>query len=752
MARGRLIRTRQCRQSAVWLGLAFFCLGPGAFAATETLESPALRIELNTNPYSFRVLERSTGDVLVEQSSTAFTKSREKVVSAKGVTKTRNSMEATLALAGTATEAHVAFKFSTPEVIQVILTYGGGNPGEIFEEFKDQGEHYYGIWEYPLSESIDNRGVDHDFFGIGRMPEENWVNARAPFYVTSRKYGIYVETTAKGHYTVAKEGKTSFSFEDSALRYDILYGPSYADIFRRYNAIAGPAFMPPTWAFNSIWWRDDHHADLRGVSNAQEKVIDDADHLAALHIPASAIWLDRPFGTGRMGWGNMDFDASFPNPSKMISDLGDRGMYLLIWVANRTWNNLYDEGSAKGWLFQAPNGPAADMRIPAAYEWFQKKLDAYVRLGVRGYKIDRGEERELPESVENLNAILFPKMVGEGLAAAYGRDYFTFARNANDAARKYTSIWNGDTHSTFGGLQESIKNVQRCGAMNFPMWGSDTGGYIRVPEKELFARWLEFSAYSPMMEVLIGPRRTIWQDYDNELVGIAQEYTRAHHDLIPYTRSYMYQATRTGMPIVRSLIFAYPKDAGLYETWDEYLFGGEILVAPVTAAGATSRAVYLPEGRWMDYNDKATIHQGHASITAKAPLGTIPLFVKEGAIIPRGDILQGNNRETNWKPKLRIELFPSSKLASEFDYYTGTSVQRITASAAKAGIQVKFGDLGAGGVVEIHCSHATGVTRNGARLQEGRDYQYDTQTRTLRVPFTGATALTIRGATSLFGS
>ena len=107
-------------------------------------------------------------------------------------------------------------------------------------------------------------------------------------------------------------GKTGFSFHDSPLKYDFIYGPSYPEILNRYNALAGQNFMPPTWAFDSIWWRDDNHADLRDVSNAQERVINDADRLRAQRIPAGAIWLDRPYGTGQMGWGNMDFDSLLP--------------------------------------------------------------------------------------------------------------------------------------------------------------------------------------------------------------------------------------------------------------------------------------------------------------------------------------------------------------------------------------------------------------------------------------------------------
>ena len=307
--------------------------------------------------------------------------------------------------------------------------------------------------------------------------------------MTSRKYGVYVKSLAQGHFSVAQVGKTGFSFKDSQLKYEIIYGPSYADILNRYNAMAGPAFLPPTWAFSSIWWRDDEHDDLRDVANAQEKVNDDADRLRKLHIPAGAIWLDRPFGSGELGWGGMDFDSSFPDPPKMIRDLSDRGMNLLLWSANRCSGRMFEEGSAKGYLFPY-KWPAADIRRPEVYDWWKEKLNAYVRLGIKGYKIDRGEENEMPDSLQNQFAVLFPKLSAEGLSAAYGNDYFIFARNANDTTRKYSAIWNGDSWSNFGGLQTSIKNGLRAGAINFPMWGSDTGGYFAPAHAERTC-WLD---------------------------------------------------------------------------------------------------------------------------------------------------------------------------------------------------------------------------------------------------------------------
>ena len=741
----------------------FLFLNFNAMAGTETLESSVLRLELNTSPYSYRVVERSSGKVLLSQSSTGVTFGPElyPASEAANVSKSANRLQAELRLQlagresmppGTPAVAQVSFTFVKPEVLQVTITYKDATPSEISEEFNDQGEHYYGIWEQPFGGSLDNRGADHEFLGMGNERYVHHASARAPFYMTSNKYGIYVESLAQGHYAVAQAGKTTFSFKDSHLAYDIIYGPSYADILNRYNALAGPAFMPPLWAFGSIWWRDDHHADLRGVTNAQEKVIQDADRLRSLHLPAGAMWLDRPYASGELGWGNMDFDSSFPDPAKMIHDLNDRGMNLLLWTANRCSGDLYKEGSGKGYLFPL-KWPAADIRRPEVYDWFKQKLNAYVRLGIKGYKIDRGEENEMPELLENEFAVLFPKLSAEGMSAAFGNDYFIFSRNANDTTRKYSAIWNGDSWSTFEGLQVTIKNGLRSGTIDFPMWGSDTGGYFAPPspDNDLLARWLEFSAFSPMMEVILGPKRTLWDDYSPEVVGIAQRYVAAHHDLIPYTRSAMYQATQDGMPIMRALVLAYPDDPRLTDMWNEYLYGNALLVAPVTTAQATEREVYLPGGKWMNYHDKRTVYAGGNTVKADAPLGTIPVYVREGAIIPRGDIVKlNNNWEANWTPKLRLQFFPSGKSKSQFDYYTGSRVQKITAEADGGGLKIDFGDLGAPGVVEVYCRQPTGVTRNGVKLRAGTDYDYDEPANKLTVSFQGASTISIAGAGSLF--
>ena len=738
----------------------------GSTGSGTILDSTVLRLEVTASPYSYKVTEIASGEVLVSQSGSTFTLggTASATASASGFATTATTLDANLAFTGGSSTAHVKFTFTSPEVLQVLLTATTGTPTNIKEQFNDQNEHYYGIWGYHLGTSgnIDNRGADEDLLGLQTYSDNNYNSARAPFYSTSKKYGIYAESMAKGHYTIAVGGKTSFNFDSPKLQYDIIYGPTIAEIMGRYNTLAGPSFMPPNWAFDSIWWRDDHHADwaAQGVTSSQALVIKDADNLRLNQIPAGAMWIDRPYGTPMNqsskagGWGNMDFDSTFPTPAQMITDLNTRGMKLMLWTANRCLNQLLTEARAGSYNFAVntyTDSPAADVRIPAAYTWFKSKLNTFVTLGIRGYKIDRGEEGEQPDSAQNENVYLFHKLSYEGLAATYPNDVFMLARNMYDKSRQYTAHWGGDPYANFSGLIASIKTGLRSGAMNFPFFGSDGGGYNGTPTKEVFARWIQFNAYSPVMEILNGPNRTVWTSFDAELISIAKAQAQAHHDLIPYTRSYGYTATQTGVPILRTMTLAYPSDTTVYDTWNEYMFGGEILVAPVTTAGATSRSVYLPAGKWLNYNDKATTYAGGTSVTASAPLATIPLFVKEGAIIPRGDILKSNNNwTTNWVAALRIEIFPAASGSSTFDYYTGTAVQTITSSLAAGTLTVQFDDLGTDGTLQIYCNSYSSVTRNNVKLTSGSDFTYDSAKKLLTVSYTGATTLQIAGTAGIF--
>lgn len=758
--------------AAALLGVADWTAVPGAAQAPTVLESAALRLEVTTQPYSYAIVETGTGQVLLRQAQTSFNGGAVRSVSSARIdSSSASALEATLTFSGSADSARVRWTFTDPAVVQVHLS--DARATSITEAFVDQGEHNYGLWEYSYygtGGALDNRGAnDQPLLGLsGPAVGSGDPSGRAPFYLTSRKYGVYADTLAAGRATVAVDKRTSLTFDTPDLTYHVIYGPSPAEILARYNRLAGGSLMPPLWAFDPIWWRDDHHADFaaNGVTNAQALVKKDADNLQRLQLPASAIWLDRPYGSGAGGlggWGNFDFDAGptgFPDPDAMMADLAARRMKLLGWIANRSNNAMLTDPVFAPAIFSAANGfagdftttPAVDLRRPEAFAHFKNRLrDRYVKRGMHGFKIDRGEQGEMPAALQSEMSVLTTKAAYDATSEVLGSEGFTFARNVYDRARRYVGVWNGDSDATLEGMSDSLKQLLRLGAIMYSMVGSDTGGYGRNPNAETFARWLALSAYSPMMEILIGPNRTPWYSYgtgstaDSPVLSIAQTFTREHHDLMPYIRSLVYGSTQTGLPAMRMMPLSFPDDPAVADLFDEYMLGDAFLVAPVLAGGATSRSVYLPRGVWIDYNDKKTRHTGPATISAPAPLDVLPRYVRNGSIVPRGDILQSSNNWTpKWAPTLRIEFYPAPGTQSRFDYYTGSAVVAMTGAMSDSVVTWRAGDLGIRGVLEVHgIDRYTSVRRNDRTLGAG-EFQYNATAQTMTIPLSGATTVEIR--------
>jgi len=307
-------------------------------------------------------------------------------------------------------------------------------------------------------------------------------------------------------------------------------------------------------------------------------------------------------------------------------------------------------------------------------------------------------------------------------------NFYNFARSAFDRDRSHTAIWNGDSTADFTGLAYSVASGIRAGLLGFSQWGSDTGGYLRgpgAPTEEVFARWMHFSAFSPMYELMLGGGHTPWYDYSSALVAVFKKTADLHTRLIPYIRSYQYQATRTGLPVIRALFLEYPDDDAAYDTPDAYAFGREFLVAPIVTAGG-SRAVYFPRGggRFLEYFNKTLVFAGgEVHNVTDLPLDATPAYVREGAIVPTGDVYQGNARwERGWAPRLSIDVFPSYNVGrSVFTYYRGREGQgragpatiTLTTDARARSITVEYDDLGVDGAVNIwHRGGPQNVTRS----------------------------------------
>ncbi len=754
---------RTCKTVILLALLGGLLTGPLA-GQTWQVDSGNLRLEVDgTSGYTYQLIDTANNKTLISQNQTLLSNSA--VTGISGVSTTATGLTGTLNLAGGGT-AQVQFEFSRPGVLSVSLN--GAGASSIRERFVDNDERYYGVWEH----GYENRNLDNDGLGFnisGVREPDGWnfsgddddidkvyaASARAPFYMTNAGVGVYAETTARGSFEFDQSNTTGFKFQDSSLTYHVMAG-DYKQILNSYNAISGPSFRPPDWSYGSIWWRDDHRVtpSYTGANNAQELVLRDAEILQDLQIPSTVMWIDRPYTTGDRGFGGDSFHpGEFPDPDQMVQELDARGMKLLTWIAN--WN--------KNELANAPEtfSGSVDIRDPASEQYFKDYLDTLMAdaqladgtSGIFGYKIDRGGEGAIPDDLQNELVPLFQKMVAEQLAAQHGDQYFFFSRSVNDKSRKYTAHWNGDPDATWTGYEHSVLNGIRSGVINQPVWGSDTGGYKTTPGDELFMRWFGFSAYSPMMEIKfdLGRERDFYDDQDSQLVQVARKMVTEHHLMIPYVRSLMDENIRTGLAPMRAMFIEFPDDPAVEDLPDQYMYGSHLLIAPVVQQGATHRNVYLPAGEWIDYNDRQSrINSTGQTVNVDAPMDEVPSFVRAGAIIPKGDIVKGNNNWTaNWQPYVDIEVYLPSKdeAQNQFDYYTGQSTKAIQLDKDDEAVVLRFDDLLVSGMLKVYLDGDTagklddGTWKVFLDGQELGAAQYDIQNGLLTVGYSGDTEL-----------
>ncbi|MDX2170769.1 MAG: glycoside hydrolase family 31 protein [Deltaproteobacteria bacterium] len=561
------------------------------------------------------------------------------------------------------------------------------------------GESIYGLTERPTDakpingtfgappiDEIAPRAVG----GLDRRGETVQMLVRAtygvyaPFYQSSNGYGLFVDATTPGSYDIGKSDTAALDYsfqvgstpEGRDFSFDLFVGTP-AQILDQYTARTGRPFIPPEWAFRHWRWRDEHArgapVELDGeLMNAQ--VAEDLMMYEALDIPVGVYMIDRPWAGGTFGFDDFSWDATrFPNPDGMLRVLRERGYRVAIWSAALATGSAPGSNGAeardRGYLAPGnasrpavPDAQVIDLTNPDARTWWLEKHVEFIRRwDISAIKLDRGEEYvswddadvfaddRLGSDVHNQFPALNLRLYHDLLQAARGDgDFVVKARAAWAGAQRWGIVWGGDTPgaTAFGagpgtdlGLRTALIELQRAAFLGFPFWGSDTGGYYEFKQRDVFARWLQFSAFCPLMEIGGHGTHAPWAmptepPYDEEMIAIYQRYVRLHHALIPYVMDAAAESARSGLPIARPLVFAYPDDVNVRDRWDEYLYGDDLLVAPLWQNGARSREVYLPAGRWEDFWDRTRSFEGPATITVDAPLDVIPVFVRAGADVP----------------------------------------------------------------------------------------------------------------------
>lgn len=672
------------------------------------LSSPALGVTVERDPFGLEIRDARTGTLL--------TKSTPRSASWYDRGDTRHLLGAVLDAeerpgelrlrveANDEAPASVTLRLRTDRTLEVIVEAPSGSaPPDAFgvawqsppdeaiygltERLRDSPPLFAGLGiDIPQDDlfppevgSLDRRGETIEMFIRPTL------SLYAPFYHSSRGYGLAVSGTTPGLFDVAAtdENTVSFRFETGSsadsqrLQYHVFAGPEHADVLDQYTALTGRPIVPPDWVFLPWRWRGELEvgapAVLDGVAmNAQ--LVEDLTRFEQYGIPAGVYLLDRPVLEGEYGFARFRWDEErLPNTRASLAALRERGYRIVLWSS--TWTcglepgDNGEEAVRRG--FVAPGheggcsdagGTILDVTNPEARAWWQERLrDFLAAEGIDGIKLDRGEEY-LPSEpsdvwadgrrgveVRNDYVVLQTRLHHDALAGARpDGDFVLVSRSGYTGTQALSLVWGGDLpgsealglwSGTDLGLRAAIIGQLRAAFMGFPIWGSDTGGYYEFKSREVFARWIEFSAFSGLMEIGgVGPHAP-WDmptepRVDEEMIDIYRRYSEIRVSLVDYLARAARAAGQSGLPLARPMVFHDRLDPELTDLWDQYFLGPDLLVAPVWRTGQRSRDVYLPRGSWRSWWEPERAFEGPKWVTAEAPLDRIPVYVRDGAEVP----------------------------------------------------------------------------------------------------------------------
>lgn len=503
---------------------------------------------------------------------------------------------------------------------------------------------------YGLGESftrLDKRGQKiHAFLRDGMGAQGRMQYKSVPFFLSNRNYGMFVHTSAPTTFDFGHDfdGHTAIYTGDELLDLFIFLGEP-KDIVSEYTAVTGRSPMPPLWSFG-LWMS-------RITYKSEAEVRDVAAKLREYRIPADVIHLDT-------GWFETDWrgdylfsESRFDDPADMIRDLKEDGFRISLWQLtyftpkNRLWQEIVDNGyhvrDAGGRL------PALDAVLdfsnPDAVAWYQDKLKGLLELGVGAIKADFGENAPLDGYYHsgrtgwyehNLYPVRYNDAVFEVTKDVTG-DGILWGRSAWAGSQRYPVHWGGDAENTNSAMAASLRAGLSMGLSGFSFWSHDIGGFVERAPRDLYRRWTPFGALTSHTRTHGAPPREPWE-YDERLADDFRRAMELKYRLMPYIYAQALDASAKGHPMMRPLFFDYPDDNTAWMIDDQYLFGTDLLVAPLFAE-TDSRRVYLPPGNWVDYQsgEHYAGERWHEIDAGEIP---VVLLARAGSAIPHAALAQ----------------------------------------------------------------------------------------------------------------
>ena len=516
-----------------------------------------------------------------------------------------------------------------------------------------------------------------------------------PFFMSSSGYGIFFDNTFRTAYNFGVESDNCYSFSTPGgeMEYYFIYGPTYKQIIGRYMELTGKPIMPPVWALG--------FAQCRGMLTNEKLTREIAKGYRDRQIPCDIIYQD-------IGWTQylQDFEwrnGNYDDPVKMLADLEADGFKVIVSqdpVISQANIKQWQEADSLGYFatdvrtgatYDMPwpwggNCGVVDFTNPQVADWWGNYQQKVLDDGVRGFWTDMGEpawsnEESLDrlnmkhhlgmhDEIHNVYGLTWDKVVTEQFEKHNPNTrIFQMTRAAFAGMQRYTFGWSGDSgngNDVTGGWKQMAAQLPialSAGMCGIPFWTTDISGYCGDitdydAMSELYVRWLQFGAFNPLSRIHHEGNNAVepWL-FGEEAERIAKKTIELKYRLFPYIYTYAREAHDTGMPLMRALVLEYPDDSEAANLDSEFMFGEELLVAPVLEEGAAFKKVYLPEGDWLDFNNPQNTFTGNQWIDYPVELETIPMFVKEGAIIPQMPVMQFIGQRVDYP--LLISVFPA---------------------------------------------------------------------------------------------
>jgi len=541
-------------------------------------------------------------------------------------------------------------------------------------------EHYYGVGDKPGA--LDRR---HQACTLWNTDAYLWQESTDPLYKSvpfvlglkhGRAWGLYLDNSHRGTFEFQKLHADGFSFgaEGGPLDYYVFPGPEPKDVLRQYTALLGRAPLPPLWALG--------YQQSRGSYLPEARVREVAETLRTHKIPCDVLYLDgdykdgaRPFTVDR---------KLFPNFEKLIAELAQQGFRTVIsldpYLARHPGDRPFDEALQRGY-FARRNGQVYYGRVwPGEVAWpdfgraevrrWWSGLHAdFVMAGVAGIWCDMNEpaafyraDKSLPLDVAHrldgrtTDHREFHNLLGYFNAqAAYhallpGRP-FVLTRSGFAGSWRWAATWTGDNSATWNHLRLSVPQLLNLGVSGFSLAGADIGGYSSSPSAELLTRWMQLGALNPLFRNHSDGTtraREPWVDGPRH-EAVRRRAIELRYRLLPYLYTLAEETSRTGVPMMRPMFLEFPRDPAVATLGEQFMLGPSLLVAP--QLGEAMYLAYLPPGTWYSLDGKPSA--GSRKLELQPALDEVPLYVREGTVLPVGPVTQ----TTEEKPPGPLELW-----------------------------------------------------------------------------------------------